>query len=49
LIFFFSFAGIDNVTAGLDAGSNANEVVLERVVQYKGGLGVATLKVYKLE
>lgn len=47
--FYFSFAGVDNVNAGLDAGSNANEVVLERVVQYKGGLGVATLKVYKLE
>ena len=47
--FYFSFAGIDNVTAGLDAGSNANEVVLERIVQYKGGLGVAKLKVYKLE
>ena len=47
--FYFSFAGVDNVTAGLDAGSNANEIVLERVVQYKGGLGVVTLKVYKLE
>jgi len=47
--FYFSFVGVDNVTAGLDAGSNANIVVLERVVQYKGGIGVATLKVYKLE
>ena len=47
--FYFSFAGVDNINAGLDAGSNANEVVLERIVQYKGGLGVAKLKVYKLE
>ena len=47
--FYFSFVGVDSVTAGLDAGSNANKIVLERVVQYKGGLGVATLKVYKLE
>jgi len=47
--FYFSFIGEDNVNAGLDAGSNANEVILERVVEYKGGLGVAKLKVYKLE
>ena len=46
--FYFSFSGVDDVNAGLEPGSNADEVTLERVAIYKGGIGVARLKLYRL-
>ncbi len=47
--FYFKFTGIDDAHAGLEPASNASEIIAERIVQYKGGLGIATLKVYRLE
>lgn len=47
--FFFKFDGVDDINAGLLPGSNANEINLERIVIYKGEIGVARLKLYRLE
>ena len=47
--FFFEFNGVDDINAGLLPGSNANEINLERIVIYKGEIGVAKLKLYRLE
>ncbi len=46
--FFFQFEGADDSNAGLAPQGNANEVSAQRIVTYKGGKAVATLKVYRL-
>lgn len=46
--FYFEFKGIDDVNAGLSPGSDADEVTAKRIVSYKGGVAVATLKLYRL-
>ena len=47
--FYFVFTGVDSVTAGIDSVDNANEIILHRIVNYKGEVGDVMLKVYKLE
>ena len=47
--FFFEFSGVDDVTAGLQAQSNANQIVVERIVRYKNEIGTARLVVYDLK
>ncbi len=54
--FYFSFQGMNSINAGLPPNGNASEVVAKRLVTCKadgygycnGGVGTATLKLYKL-
>ncbi|MEK6957978.1 MAG: hypothetical protein AABW99_03300 [archaeon] len=45
--FFFEFSGIDDVNVGLEPQGNADKVVVQRIVTYKGGVGIAKLTLYK--
>ncbi len=47
--FYFRFEGADTMETITDPTSNATEVVVQRVVLYKGVTGVARLKLYKYE
>ncbi|MCR4334998.1 MAG: hypothetical protein NUV57_00485 [archaeon] len=47
--FYFQFTGVDDANAGLVPGSNANQIIVQRIVEYKGEVGVAELNVYKLD
>ncbi len=47
--FSFRYAGGADVNAGLEPQSRATIVAVQRVALYKGVVGTATLKVYRLE
>ena len=47
--FSFNFKGSIDVNAGLAPQGNATQIVVQRVAVYKGGPGIATLRVYRLE
>jgi len=45
--FYFEFIGEDNYTSGIEPPTTGfNNMVLERIVEYKGGVGTARLTVY---
>ena len=47
--FFFKFTGVDDFNAGFQPPSNANNIMVERIVRYKNETGVVKLNVYYLE
>jgi len=46
--FFFTFDGVDDATAGLPPGGDADKVTAQRIVMYKGGSAIVTLMLYRL-
>ena len=47
--FYFEFKGVDNIATSTSFSGNATEVVVQRIVLYKGETGIAKLKVYSIE
>ncbi len=47
--FYLEFNGVDDMNAGLQPQSSANQTVAVRAVKYKGGVADISLKLYSLE